>query len=300
MRVNVESNMIVHFTQDKQYADQIIVETPWCAQMLPTPYTVGFSDLNFMTGMFKSESFRKLLTMYQEMKCDGMYTQINIAPSSSYNSIRCYTTWDRMANRVDSIKYQSYWPNDPYGKIKANCNEQGGRSRIFCPSKGSTAPLFCKCLPRSASEKTTFYPTASTANAVNFPAGSYGAGKQFWQIYTQSWIQDSIKTGFSPMIFIILENDQPTQQGGFNIQVQIKSTYYVTFRNPGVTTMDDSVYETLLKNNEELQPFTPEGGRVIEPDKSLSLQEALKENPLQPVAVTIVEKEDEPTTMDET
>lgn len=260
---NVEQGYIGRVPYGDTYMTQTIVISPLISRMIPKALTAAYDHFYTFAGLYNSESFRKLMTMYQNFKIDGIYVNVQITPASDAGVYTIYGVWDRHGDHGSRAKYVTNYPGRYQGKIKANANEQGGKMRTLYPEKGY-ASWSTKCLPLTVPEKSGWI-DANTQSGAEYIYDSNTVCNYYFR--NKMWGDNQLLAAFSPQLYVAIERSTPGVEGGSVVHVQTKMRVYCSFKNPGMSETNYETVRTLLKNNEELMPYiVSTGAKVVEAD----------------------------------
>lgn len=248
----IEQGLVGTVEAGKYYMNEPLSIMPYNSQMVNVGMTYYMPDWSGICGLYNSYSFRKMLTMYQEMKVNGVYLQVTITPATDSGVYTVYSTWDRMTTIDDAAKYKNNYPTSWQGQIKGNSNEQGGRQKTVYPEKGSST-YYTKCVARNVNEKQSWVSTDTyhMEPSINVEGEDY-----YHHVFATSQWRTATTPCFCPICFIAIERSTFAPLGGSNVHINIKMRTYCSFRNPGVSRNTYALQRILLQDNEELAPST--------------------------------------------
>lgn len=257
----VEQGLVGNVDEGEYYMKEPLSVMPFNSQMVNVGMTYFMADWSGIAGLYNSYSFRKMLTMYQEMKVNGVYLQITITPATDSGVYSIYTTWDRMTTIDDASKYKTNYPNSWQGQIKGNANEQGGRQKTVYPEKG-TSTYFTKCVAKNTNEKQSWVSTDTFHTELAIPVME---DTYYHHVFAAQQWRTATTPCFCPIAFIAIERSTYAPVGGAKVHINIKMRTYCSFRNPGVSRNTYTLQRILLQDNEELAPSTSDGAKRAPP-----------------------------------
>lgn len=268
---NTDTLIQLEWESGGKYPAQPVLLSPvfqWFVEPENQSY-MGLDNIYQLSAM-QNWDFRKMLTMYQQIRVDGVYIKITPINFSSLTQpyVTFYTLWDRKANgnTVNTWGTQSAWGTtnqDVARRIKETCQAQNGRGRTFAPGKGG---LYFKtgCHARTTSEKAFLDAEAQTSSkSKTVSPGTMsvtGLGIKKYQFETTS---DLSWQPFSPACWITAELPDFSSGPTF-IVCKFEMRTYVTFRSPG-NIQGPSKSTTLLYPTSNLLPSW--SGRAPEEEK---------------------------------
>lgn len=236
------------FRQGEKLAWEAVGSQAFYGNMIPDDQAVSIGRDNWLwnASAYLSWSFRKILTMFTEIKLDGYYCTISPIVNQAAQTaggVRIYTWWDRSWTAGTDSNYY----NRPQA-IKDLANNTGGVSRIFINDKGAVA-LRTKCLPRNAMEKMTF----SDSETRFYSATSSGTTWNYYNITNKAQLSHPGNAAFTPVLWWAAETVQPTN-ANFTMVFTTKHVFYITLRSPGTTSNINDI-KLLLCPNGDLVPW---------------------------------------------
>ena len=214
-------------------------------------------DWSGVFGLYNSYSFRKYITMYQQMKVRGMYVSVTIPPTQAWtsNGLNIYFVWDRQTAVQQAAKYQNTMTAGGFSQdLRQQCCDQGIKPKKIMPAKGAVSAR-SKCLAKSLVEKTGWIDTGTWyhESQVTYHGETYYTNDfQF-----QYWRDLQTLNCFSPMCWVFVEaNDYNNTDATISLPIEITMRIYCDFRSPGGTIDLTRTKELLLKPNTELWAHT--------------------------------------------
>lgn len=264
----VENKVSLPFYAGKSLPQYPIIMTPMYSNLIPFFWQSDKQNASLMNGCFHSPTFRKLCTVYQEFKIDGVVYKITPVKVSGVDNLNMYCMWDR------SVR-DGFW--DFYGtgnhasrQIRDSSMEQGGYSSMISSAKGKNS-FYAKCFARSVTERNTWTPIrvysswAKVYNASDAP--------NFYYFYMDNFFNNVSRstTAFNPGVFITCEAGADSTSNSSYATFNVQAKYYISFRSPGLNSNSETTAERLLKTNNDLIPYTQDakGNKipaVVKPD----------------------------------
>lgn len=224
--------------------------------MVPQEYInngyVDTSNGRWLVSLFNSETARKMLTIYSEMKIDGIY--VSVTPTdfggARENTYTIYNAWDRKGkNRSVSGFFGDAINEAESERIKASSNEQGTRFSMLGAEKGGWTHR-SKCLPLSSGERYTYIDTRTTHETVDVAADEEAHYFSLDAVDTVGPV-----SYFSPLYYLTMERTNLTLAAE-EVTCIIRIRFYCSFRAPGTCSSTTQVQRLLLSSNDQLKPFS--------------------------------------------
>lgn len=296
---NVETIADITIEQGQVYPKNPIFINPFIGVLIPESQAEYVSSSpRFLNSLFHSESFRKMMTIYSEVKLESMLvaaTPLDFANRiGEFNTMTLFHTWDRKGKDFDgSSTFGS--GVDASSKIKAASNEQGGKKTIIADTKGTFSHL-TGCVAASMNEKsgwmdthvvegatryigentTTRYAHTFVLVAENLDIANEGTGTATHMILTKRL--STVQPYFIPCLWITMMSNYPAVTS-FTTRVMLRVKYTVLFRNPGPVDTGAQAISAMLTNNLGLAPSSTGWGiRSGNPDEKKDIYDDIDDD----------------------
>lgn len=251
MCANTETVINLDWSNGNFYPDSPLFLSPFYENMINRDNQSMLSDLIGVVGAFKSYDFRKFITMYQEVKIKGVYIKITpLELPTDIPYVTFYHMWDRKARSGSWTAAGNTWASQTTSRmIKSTCQSQSTKLDTFASDKGRMY-LRTKCAASGIIEKATWIDSQVTYRKIT------SGGRYYNRFFvSQPFTTDGLngyRVSFNPGCSITAELSTKAT-GAIHIPVKIEMRTYVSFRNPGMSTLETTV-QLLLKTNGELIP----------------------------------------------
>ena len=252
---NVESQIRFTYNIGAKFPVSPYVILPWWGKLIPQDYInngyLETSNGKWMVSLFNSETFRKMLTIYSEMKIDGVY--VSVTPTdfggARENTYTIYNAWDRKGkNRSVGGFFGDAINEAESERIKASSNEQGTRFSMLGADKGGWTHR-SKCLPLSSGERYTYIDTRTIHDEV-----TVSATEEAHYFAVDAADTSGPISYFSPLYYLTMERTNLTMAAE-EVSCILRMRFYCSFRAPGTCSSTTTVQRLLLQSNDQLKPF---------------------------------------------
>lgn len=228
--------------------------TMW-GKMIPQEYlNNGYTETQngrWMLSLFNSETARKMLTIYSEIKIDGVYVSVTPTDFGSVreNTYTVYNCWDRKGKNGSVGGFFGDAINEKESeRIKASSNEQGTRFTMLGADKGGWTHR-SKCLPLTSGERYAYVDTRVVHNTVEV-----GQDEEAHYFAVNATETGAPINYFAPLYYLTMERTNLTLAAE-EVTAIVRIRYYCSFRTPGSCSSETAVQNLLLSNNDSLKPF---------------------------------------------
>lgn len=249
----VNQQACIEIPTRSRFAISYLCFSPFASRFLQPFILTYMQDWAGAFGLYNSYSFRKYITMYQQMKIRGVYITITIpAHQTCVNTgLNIYFVWDRQTSVQQAAKYKSTYTSSGWATdLRQQCCDQGIKPKRILPGKGAIS-VRSKCLAKSLLEKTGWIDTATYyhESTVTYQGENWYTN----DFQLQYWRDNQTLNCFSPMCWAFVEaNDYNGTENSIYIPIEVQMRAYCDFRSPGASLDTTQTKNLLLKPNSDL------------------------------------------------